>query len=488
MHRWFSASFKIQGSRSRARSESGIESPLKNFDAAKDMPASSLNDRLKLKKFNWMPNPFLANNDLRQGGPLYYAKYFQDRDRRLDDKFVRQEVANQADELAKSKFDSTSETNKCPSRRKKAVWSNYRPVSSKELQSIRSLSKIASVLVNELHILHRSGTDERKWVFPLLEERLLELTCRSAFEVNRESVTDLVKCVYHFGIYGELTPVILNKCLEVTIQDMKRLKPENLIYLLEALTRLRFRDQRCTQIIEALALCWPGVRKTPNMLLKAANAISRLDLYSSNCLSLSTNLAEALPNLTPKQLEKIKGITACTVFDDIMLLDYLVLSHQANIEYVRHLLIVYLYIRSRSELVDKIPKTTKEWIEDNVRKETLRKQLQRPVENSPSYTSDLHKDIHRISESLKIESVMIGTDCGPFTFDIYLPGVNAVIEACSEFQFYVRTAKITADARFRHHLIRNLGFKLVTITPFQWNSFKSDEEKASFLSRQLGSV
>lgn len=464
------------------------ESPIKSFDAEKEIPLNTVDDRLRLKKFRWMPNPFLANNDLRQGGPLFYAKYFQDRDRRVDEKFVRDELARHSDALAGEESGSDSENTKQDTKRKrkKAVWKNYRPVSVKEVQMIPDLSRIAKILVNELHIVKVSNTDERSWVFPELEKRLSGIIFAETFEADKKSVIALVKCIYQFGIYGKLSPIVLNKCLDLTIHEAKHVKPENLIYVIETLARLRFRDQRCLHILESLALCWPGVRKTPHMLIKAANGISRLDLYSSTRSDLSAILGEALPSLTRTQLEKIKAITACTMFDDVMLLDYLVLCHQANIEYVRHLLIVFLYIRSRKELVDKIPKSTQEWIESNVAKDTARKQLQRTT-GAQAFSSPLHEDIHRIVVQLKLEAV-VASDCGPFTFDLFLPSRNAVIEACSDFQFYVRTAKVTADARLRHQLIRSLGFKLIPVTQFQWNSCKSDGERANYISAQLGSV
>ena len=441
-----------------------------------------------MKKFRWMPNPFLSNNDIRQGGPLYYAKYFQDRDRRLDEKLVREEVQKQSDKLVKSEETSEGlDSSESRNRRKRAIWRNYRPIKETEIEKIGNLSKLASVLVNEIHLLEVSASEDRVWIFPKLEDQLGEIIGSGSFKADRKSIAELVKCVYHFGVYGKLNPIILNKCLETVVEEVKRLKPENLIYLLEALRRLRFRDQRCLNIIESLELCWPVVRKTPHMLIKAANAICRLDLYSPKCSELTLSLGDALPSFTRKQLEKIKAITICTMFDDVMTLDFLVLSHRANVEYVRHLLIAYLKIRSRADLVSKIPASTIEWIETHVEKEAVRKQLQRSGTESCSMSSPLHADIERIVQKLGIKSVAM-TDCGPFTFDIFLSSNNTVIEACGDFQFYARTAKLTSDARLRHELIRGLGFKLVPVSPFQWNNLKTDAEKASFLSRQLGEV
>ena len=452
------------------------EPGLKAFGFANDAPDMRKDDLIRLKKFRWMPNPFLANNDARQGGPLFYAKYFADRDRRLDEKAVRDELAKQSDALICRADEPPSDRTK--TRRKRAVWSNYRAISDAEVSRISSVGKIARILANEVHNISK-GEESRRSITDLLESRYGELISTKDHNPDAKEILSVIKAVYQFGLLRKLDPVILNQALELVVGQIRTLKPENLIYLLEALARLGFRDQRTIQIIDSLELCWPVVGKQPVLLLKAANALARLDLVktSRSGSRIVPVLAERLPDLTRSQLERIKAVTVTELFDDVMILDYLLLCHKAQVEYLRNVVLVYLHVRKREGLVPKLPSATKEWIEEIVQQQISRTEASK---GSGSLSSELHQDVARIVK-IQHTDATVSQSCGPFVLDIFVPSSNTVIEASAVFQFYARTARFTAEARLRHDLIRGLGFKLVPITHFQWAQLRSDTDKQSFI-------
>lgn len=459
-------------------SKSG-EDLIKSFDMSRDIEASDL----KLKKFRWLPNPFLSEGDKRQGGPLYYAKYFRDRDRRLDSKLVREEISRQSDLIGELGNEDKVQDN-AKRERKRAVWRNYRPVTIAQVNGIDSLGKAGRILANEIHLFNE-GAFDRSDILKALEKKVGELVLTQRTEDN----VDLVKIIYQFGVYQEMDPLVLNRCLDVVISSLRGLKPENLVYLIEALSRLRFRDQRVLLVVDSLALCWPLVYKSsPNLLIRAANALSRLDVTIAG--DLAGVLGECLGNLNKKQLEKIKAVSLCnaSIFHDVMLLDYFVLCHRADVDYVRHVLLAFIKIRSsKPELVQKLPVGTREWLEAAAGKESLRKETKAIVdtEDNEKFSSFLHRDVSRMLENIGCNFVQ-RTSCGPVSFDIFIPEAGIVIEACSEFQFYQRTAKFTADARLRHDLIRSMGFKLIPVIHFHWNSLKDGEAKAAWIRQQLG--
>ena len=452
------------------------EPGLKPFDFVNDAPDMRKDDLIRLKKFRWMPNPFLANNDARQGGPLFYAKYFADRDRRLDEKAVRDELAKQSDALICRADEPLSDRTK--TRRKRAVWSNYRAISDAEVSRISSVGKIARILANEVHNISK-GEESRRSITDLLESRYGELISTKDHNPDAKEIISVIKAVYQFGLLRKLDPVILNQALELVVGQIRTLKPDNLIYLLEALARLGFRDQRTFQIIDSLELCWPVVGKQPVLLLKAANALARLDLVktSRSGSRIVPVLAERLPDLTRSQLERIKAVTVTELFDDVMILDYLLLCHKAQVEYLRNVVLVYLHVRKREGLATKLPSATKEWIEEIVQQQISRTEASK---GSGSLSSELHQDVARIVK-IQHTDATVSQSCGPFVLDIFVPSSNTVIEASAVFQFYARTARFTAEARLRHDLIRGLGFKLVPITHFQWAQLRSDTDKQSFI-------
>jgi hypothetical protein len=452
---------------------------VKQLDQSEILNGDKIEDRLKLKKFRWMPNPFLANGDLRQGGPLYYAKYFQDRKRALDEKSVREE-------LAKSSESVESEKPKRTGRRSKAVWKNYRQLSPGEIEKISSLDKFSKILANEVHVALKNDTldiSNRQVYDNKFRELLLEIK-----DVVKEDLIALVKCMHFFGVVSgtKLSDSVMNDMIEKISSPSSRniLKPVNYIYSIQAMSRMNHRDHRLIKILDNLALCWGSVGlKNPLMLIRGANAISKLDLVSSTPFTagLKEAISESLPRLTKSQLEKIKAITIVEIFDQLMILDYFVVCFDKKISYTRNLILAYLKYRNDTSVMGKVPPYVKEWIEGIVKQDT---QLSQAA--AVSYSSKLHEDVFRIMQTMGSHSTIFTSQrCGPFVFDIFLPDSNTVIEACSDFQFYNRTSKLTAEAKLRHELIRSLGFKLVPVFHSNWATLSTDTAKARWLASNL---
>ena len=469
------------------------EQPVSGDSVVQEFDPSNLEKRLDRKKFRWMPNPFMASDDQRQGGALYYSKFFADRDRRLDNTDIKKAIVAETDKLAMRRVSGpdAGSASRGTSRRKKAVWANYRPVSQFEADNMSSIPRVVKILVNEVFLVKNSpGGDsaERLGTVHRLEERLLTLISAPTHQGDCKSAMALIKAVYQFGTLRSINPELLSRCLEEIVAHKRHLKPESLVYLLEALSRLGFRDQRTIQILDSLSLCWPAVARNPDLFIRAANAVAKLDLYTATpyCAGMGPALAELLPRLTARQLERVKAVTLIHMVDGMALLDYFVLCHQNRITYARHLVMVFLSARDREDVRGKIPQATMEWMEEAVAAESNR------VANaarSDRTSSPLHEDILRILQSSPAfnNPLLTGQSFGPFTFDILLPDTNTVIDACSEFLFYARTAKLTAEARLRHTLIRELEFNVLPVTHFTWNALRSDSDKAAYLLRQLSS-
>ena len=433
----------------------------------KSVDDESLEPDLKEKKFRWLPNPFLPNNDLRQGGPLYYSKHFTDRSRLTDEKIVR-DVLDSARNPTK-----TVESTKERGRRSKAFWSQYRPLPVSSINSISSLEKLAKILGNEVHLVKKSSSSSSSVSIEVLERRFRDLIEENFNNLmNKDSLISIIKCMHFFGAYGTVSEFqTINQIMDFLAlgESRKFLKPVNYIYAIQAMARLNYRDHRLIKLVDFLALSWGTVgTKEPLMLIRGANALAKLDLISAT--PLTNNLKEALGDLIPKltmsQLEKIKAITITELFDELMILDYLVMCFDKKIQYKRHMILVYLHHRNNRSVMQKIPAHVKEWIE-----ETVRDSCARIIEDQTSSvaSSQLHQDLEKIFvEKFPDLEITSGQKFGPLTLDLFIPSLNVAIEACSEFQFYHRTSKLTSEARLRHELIRSFGIKLVPVYHFNW--------------------
>ena len=477
--------------KSSSMSGSGFK-PSSSTDPFQEMPEirsfenDSVAPELKERKIRWLPNPFLPNNDLRQGGPLYYAKHFTDRQRISDEKIVREglESVRDGEDIPDEKRER--------GRRCRAFWRQYRPLPVPAIHSIQSLDKLARIFANEVHLANKSSRSaEPSSSITAIEDRFTELLQDVVKNpMSKDTLIPMIKCMHFLGVYGKVSDFqTLNVIMDVLASPSSRkfLKPVNYIYALQAMSRLTYRDHRLIKLVDFLALSWGIVGvKEPLMLIRGANALGKLDLISATPFTM--NLKEAIGDLIPKltvpgHLEKIKAITIIALFDELMILDYLVMCFEKKISYKRHMILVYLYHRNNESVMNKIPSHVKEWIEETVRESCALSEQGL----SATTSSSLHQDIEKIiRQKFSHHEITSGQKFGPLTLDIFIPSLNMAIEACSEFQFYHRTSKLTAEARLRHELIRSFGIKLVPVYHFNWTSL-SEERKYHKLKADLSS-
>ena len=436
----------------------------------KDMGTQSLS---KSTKIRWLPNPFLPNNDLRQGGPLFYAKHFTDRNRLMDENIVR-------DQLDSIKAKEEDEGVQKRGRRSRAFWQHYRPIPLSSIEAIDSFDKLSKILANEVHLHNKSSENTSSKSLEALQSRFRILLETASSPTNRDQLVSIIKCVHQFGVYNNVDDMsILNPVMNLVVspESRKMLKPVNYIYMLQAMARLKYRDHRLLTLVDYLALCWGTVgQKEPLMLIRGANAISVLDLVVSSPFTkgLKDALAELIPKLTVSQLERIKAITMIQLFDELMILDYFVMCSEKKIRYKRHMILLYLYHRENDSVTSKIPGHVKEWIEM-----VVRENCDTDDENDVAVTttsSNLHGEIEKcLANNFPHIHFVSGHKFGPLTLDTFIPSLNLAFEACCEFQFYSRTSKLTAEARLRHELIRSLGIKSIPITHFNWKNLNTRE-------------
>ena len=413
------------------------------------------------KRVTWKTRAVSISRKHTENTSEFFAKHFVDRNRILDEESVKKELANEADKLrVKDSFEESSK----PHRRRRAHWSNYRPLGAAEVGRISSFEKLSRMLANEVHLYAKGGDKGRVDMF---ESQLSDLLVPSGDVCSKEMV-GIVKCIYQLSIVDSITPGLISRLLGKI--EIKQLKPRNVVYLLEALSRLRFRDHRVLDYVDSISLCWPTFQKNELFLIvKAANAIARLDVGRSSPFlgGLVGSFSEILPLLSRVQLERIKAVTVVELFDDLMLIDYFVLCEARKIEYRRSLILVFLKFRSRADLMKKVPLPVREWIEEIVRTDAeIRRSSVASSNEEIVWSSPLHREVaEAVPEAVPCRV------CGPLVLDLVFPNKNSfAIEACDKYQFYRQTRKLTSEARLRHELIRSLGFELFLIPYFEWRT------------------
>ncbi|KAF4751150.1 hypothetical protein FOZ63_012483, partial [Perkinsus olseni] len=130
------------------------------------------------------------------------------------------------------------------------------------------------------------------------------------------------------------------------------MKPENFCHLMQALSRLQYRDEKLIAMLQKTALTWPTVPH--KILVKAANSAAKLDLATQLwCKPLAIALCQAVceNTLIVKEFMNIKWITAVEMFDDATMINYLYRAEAvkreqlSDLRYSRHLQVVELYVR-----------------------------------------------------------------------------------------------------------------------------------------------
>lgn len=311
--------------------------------------------------------------------------------------------------------------------------------------------------------------------------------------------------------------------VHVVLKRSNELRPWECFYLLQALSRLRLKHPRCGVLLERLSLTWKVLPE--KKFVMAANAVAKLDMASSTwARPLKVALVEALPRLSGGKLANLKAITVMELLDSgPSMTAYLehCFEHRADFVYLRHLQMVevhfhLLYPEAFAALSEEVRLFLQEVRE--MSHATGQVQL---TESQASATSDsecdgdtdrdsdsdtdaesnlaeqafdrrvfsslLHADISRtLKDVLGIEHQnKIAAAC--LSLDICHLSTMTVVEAAERWQFYLRSAHLTSQARRRLEILEAMGFTVVRVPFHEWSNLETDEQKARFLRERLPS-
>ena len=182
-------------------------------------------------------------------------------------------------------------------------------------------------------------------------------------------------------------------------------------------------------------------------------------------------------------------MTILEIGDDLLNIDYLVLSHRFHLTRnssklnPKQLLWVELYARLMKpvDVWSKVPDEVKEFLAE-IRESSKAYKQDEDEASTISRSQVIYGEIENLLKS-EFPGLLFLKDqkCGPFILDFFIPEKNLVLEICPEYQFYVRTQNLTSSARWRHSLIRAMGFKLVFITETEWSALESSVSEMSKL-------
>eukprot|EP00927_Polykrikos_kofoidii_P021367 TRINITY_DN20238_c0_g1_i1.p1 TRINITY_DN20238_c0_g1~~TRINITY_DN20238_c0_g1_i1.p1 ORF type:complete len:723 (-),score=116.48 TRINITY_DN20238_c0_g1_i1:126-2294(-) len=307
-------------------------------------------------------------------------------------------------------------------------------------------------------------------------------------------------------------------------EHLPEMKPVQGFFLLQALARLRMRHPKIPALLERMHLSWKLMPE--KQFVKAANAAAKLDVGSGIWTRpLKAALAASLPQLSGRGLAALKSITVMELLDQpAALVSYLenCERHRSSFWYSRHLQMIEMHVhlvhpevwkglnenvrlflqevRTAAEKgrgagprapglapppsgVDLDDEADSSDSDDDASEELRQRRGYDPA----LYSSALHQDVSRvIRDGLGIDHNN-RLAAGPITLDAcHLPTMTAV-EVAAPWQFYLRSAHVTALARRRHEMLRAMGFKLVQVPFYRWNKLEDDDAKIAFLRGALPS-
>jgi len=303
------------------------------------------------------------------------------------------------------------------------------------------------------------------------------------------------------------------------IDDMK---PRELFFLLQALSRLRLKPSKLFLILQRMSLTWGKL--SDKQFVKAANAVAKLDIASNAWAKpLKLALVKWLPRLHGRQLALLKGITVMELLDDTDAMRiYLEQCERMRTHfwYSRHLQLVELHAHLvQPKLWEVLSENVRLFLQDvRIAAERSRDaqntarnvctpstdassddsggssddenegdSLEQGSFDRNSFASALHADISRVLTDVVRLEHQNRLAAGALTVDMcHLPTMT-VIDAAESWQFYLRSPQPTAQARRRHEILRAMGFRLVIVPYYKWSALQSDEEKATFIQGVLPS-
>lgn len=315
----------------------------------------------------------------------------------------------------------------------------------------------------------------------------------------------------------------LQRLVSRLLSELDQLKPLECFYVLQALGRLRYRHPKSVQLLKRLSLTWRTLQE--KQFVKAANAVGKLDLAGNMwARHLKAALAGSLPRMSGRHLARLKAITVMELLDEPeSLVAYLEECERKRqfIWYSRHLQMVEIHTHlvypdvweGLSEHVREFLQEVRDASEESRKEEVQSKRGRRgrrrrgrsselaadvsdesgtdedtdsddegrPKFNKNLYSSALHADVSRVLlRKLGVEH-QNKLAAGPLTLDMVHTPTMTVVEAAEQWQFYLRSPQVTAQARRRHEILRTMGFKLVLVPYHRWGALEDDAAKEAFL-------
>ena len=426
------------------------------------------------KSLRDIENPFLPK---KNEDTDFYRKFFSDR-LRLTDGMSKEEISRsvvtEEEPVVKKRFLTTT--------RKYWEVPEYSTPTTEEISSMTNANDFVFAMMNEVFKNRKNKNTITSSVWEAFASKAVNFT-----EISRDSPRLALRTLQCLASVQLCFPRHIHGIISSLVPKFDVLQPREFFFILQALSRLRFRDERILEILQRCALCWPTL--IPKHLVKAANAVAKLDAASSQWaqpLALAFRHALGTGRLD-KYLTTIRAVTVLELGDDMSVIDYLVLAERQSSNFQVHanqLLWVELYARlvKPVDVWEKIPENVKEFL------------ARRRSENK-AYTEDGEEISRSQIMFSEVREILTGSGmsffkdqkCGPFVLDFFLPKKNLVLEICPPYQFYVRTQSITANARWRHSLIRAMGFELVLIPQHAWDSLETASAKAEYLMKQIPS-
>jgi len=281
-----------------------------------------------------------------------------------------------------------------------------------------------------------------------------------------------------------------------------------------------------------MSLAWKMLEH--KKLVKAANAVAKLDMGSHLwARPLKLALAGAIPHMPGRLLANLKAIAVMELLDEpVAMQGYLerCLQTRGDHLYTRHLQMVELHVHLvYPELWESLGEPVRLFLQE-ARTATERSRDVGAVSNSRGtsssnnhtgnaeegtdsetdtesdtesesswresqartqavdkrvFSSACHQDVSRILGSVLGVTHHNRLHAGPMSVDIcHVPSLT-VIEVAPPWQYYLRSAQVTALARRRHELLRAMGFKLVYVPYHRWGALEDDIDKGKFLRKLL---
>jgi len=308
------------------------------------------------------------------------------------------------------------------------------------------------------------------------------------------------------------------------LEHLQDLRPHQCFFLLNAMSRLRLRAPKASNVLQRMGLVW--LTLPTKKLVRTANAVAKLDLGNHLwARPLKAALVRLLPRLSGRQLANLKAIAVMELLDSPESMRvYLEQCERTRSEhwYPRHLQMLELHVHLLyPDLWGQLDERVRLFLQEvrtaaeasrgasgpgpgsrragaagsdggsgsDSEDEASDSEGERARPGQPwsrggfdrhSFSSELHQDLSRVLKGLGVEHHNL-LAAGPMTVDVCHTPTMTVVEAGARWQFYLRSPRLTALARRRHELLRAMGFRVVHVSYHRWEALRDDEAKAAFL-------